>query len=96
MRNASHGLAICKLTDEAEITQRVEKMMTLAAVEGHEVPKVLSRFQDAANQPNLVTIIGLFQTVLGASARGVPRQVQLDNLMLDLAEYCLFRFPPAG
>jgi hypothetical protein len=95
-RIASHGLAICELTDETEITERVEKMMTLIAVDAHEVPKVLASLEDAANELNPITIVGLFQTLLGAGARGLPRQVQLDKLMLDLAEYCLIRFPPTG
>jgi hypothetical protein len=95
-RIASHGLAICELTDETEITERVEKMMTLLAVDGHDVPKVLASLEDAANELNLLTIVGLFQTLSGVGARGLPRQVQLDKLMLDLAEYCLIRFPPTG
>ena len=48
-RIASHGLAICELTDETEITEPVEKIMTLAAVEGEDVPKLLAGFEEAAS-----------------------------------------------
>jgi len=94
-RIASHGLAICELTDETEITERVEKMMTLVAVDADEVPKVLASLDDAANELNPRTIVGLFLTILGAGARGLPRQGQLDELMVDFTTYCLRRFPPS-
>ncbi len=95
-RIASHGLAICELTDETEITERVEKLMATVAVDRDDVPKILARFEDAANELNRDTIVGLFMTLFGAGGRGLPRQGQRDELMLDLAEYCLFRFPPTG
>jgi hypothetical protein len=93
-RIASHGRAICELTDETEITERVEKMMALVAIDAGDVPKILATLEDAANEPNLRTVLGLFQTLLGASARGLPRQGQLAELLLDFTTYCLTRFPP--
>jgi hypothetical protein len=69
-------------------------MMALVAVDAEDVPKVLASFEDAANEPNFRTIVGLFQTVFGASARGLPRQGQLNELLLDFTTYCLTRFPP--
>src|ERR1700689_4638558 len=62
-RIASHGLAICDLTDETEITEPVEKIMTLAAVEGEDVPKMLAGFDDAARVPSLVSVMNLLQTI---------------------------------
>jgi hypothetical protein len=38
-RIESHGRAICELTHEAEITERVQKIVTLVAVDGEDVPK---------------------------------------------------------
>ena len=38
-RIESHGRAICGLTAEAEITERVEQIMTLVAQDGEDVPK---------------------------------------------------------
>jgi hypothetical protein len=95
-RIASHGLAICELTDDTEITERVEKMMTLVAADADDVPKVLARFEDAANEPNPLTVTALFQTLLGAVTRGLPGQGQLNELMVDFTTYCLRRFPPSG
>jgi hypothetical protein len=95
-RIASHGLAIRELTDDTEITERVEKMMTLVATDAGDVPKVLARLEDAANEPNPLTVVALFQTLLGAVARGLPGQAQLNELMVDLTTYCLRRFPPSG
>ncbi|MGO8941984.1 MAG: hypothetical protein ACLQLO_34360 [Mycobacterium sp.] len=74
-RIASHGLAICELTDEAEITERVEKMMTLVAADADDVPKVRARLEDAANELNPLTVLGLFQTLLGAVAGGLHVRV---------------------
>ena len=92
-RIESHGSAICGLTDEAEITERVQKIMALVALDGEDVPKILASFQDAANQLNPLAIVRLFMTIQGASAGGVPRQAQRDALILDLTTYCLTRFP---
>jgi hypothetical protein len=94
-RIESHGTAICELTDEAEITERVQKIMALVALDGEDVPRILSSFQDAANQLNPLAIMRLFMTIQGASAGGVPRQAQRDALILDLTAYCLTRFPPS-
>jgi hypothetical protein len=94
-RIESHGTAICELTDEAEITERVQKIMALVALDGEDVPRILASFQDAANQLNPLAIIRLFMTIQGASAGGVPRQAQRDALILDLTAYCLTRFPPS-
>ena len=93
-RIASHGLAICELTDETEITQPVEKIMALAAVEGEDVPKLLAGFEDAAREPSLVSVMKLLQTISHACARGVPIQAQRDELTLEFTTYCLTRFPP--
>ena len=94
-RIESHGRAICGLTDEAEITERVQKIMALVALDGADVPKILASFEEAANQLNPLTIVRLFMTIQGASAGGVPRQAQRDALILDLTTYCLTRFPPS-
>ena len=92
-RIESHGRAICALTNEAEITERVEKIMTLVAQDGEDVPKILASFQDAANRLDPLAIVRLFMTIQSASADGVPRQAQRDALILDLTAYCLTRFP---
>jgi hypothetical protein len=94
-RIESHGRAICGLTDEAEITERVQKIMTLVALDGADVPKILASFEEAANQPNPLTIVRLFTTVQAASAGELPRQAERDELILDLTTYCLTRFPPS-
>ena len=94
-RIESHGRAICGLTDEAEITERVQKIMTLVALDGEDVPKILASFEDAANQLNPLAIARLFMTIQGASVGGLPRQAQRDALILDLTTYCLTRFPPS-
>jgi len=94
-RIESHGNAICGLTDEAEITERVQKIMASVALDGEDVPKVLASFQDAANQLNSRAIVRLFMTIQSASAGGLPRQAQRDALILDLTTYCLTRFPPS-
>jgi hypothetical protein len=93
-RIASHGLAICELTDETEITEPVEKIMALAAVEGEDVPKLLAGFEDAASEPSLFSIVKLLQTISNACAREVPIQAERDELTLDFTTYCLTRFPP--
>ena len=93
-RIASHGLAICGLTNETGITEPVEKIMTLAAVESEDVPKLLAGFEEAASEPSLVSIMKLLQTISNACAREVPIQAQRDALILDLTTYCLTRFPP--
>ena len=94
-RIESHGNAICGLTDEAEITERVQKIMASVALDGEDVPKVLASFQDAANQLNSRAIVRLFMTIQSASAGGLSRQAQRDALILDLTTYCLTRFPPS-
>jgi len=94
-RIESHGNAICGLTDEAEITERVQKIMALVALDGEDVPKILASFQDAANQLNSRAIVRLFMTIQSASAGGLSRQAQRDALILDLTTYCLTRFPPS-
>jgi hypothetical protein len=93
-RIESYGNAICRLTDEAEITERVQKIMALVALDGEDAPKILASFQDAANQLNPLAIARLFMTIQGASVGGLPRQAQRDALILDLTTYCLTRFPP--
>ena len=93
-RIASHGLAICELTDETEITEPVEKIMALAAVEGEDVPKLLAGFEDAASEPSLFSIMKLLQTISNACAHEVPIQAERDELTLDFTTYCLTRFPP--
>ena len=94
-RIASHGGAICELTDEAEITERVQQIMALVALDGEDVPKILASFEEAASQLNPHAVVRLFMTIQGASASGVPRQAQRDALILDLTTYCLTRFPPS-
>jgi hypothetical protein len=94
-RIEAHGRAICALTDETEITERVQKIMTLVALDGEDVPKILASFEDAANQLNPLAIARLFMTIQGASVGGLPRQAQRDALILDLTTYCLTRFPPS-
>ncbi|HTZ12706.1 MAG TPA: hypothetical protein VMC78_03640 [Mycobacterium sp.] len=94
-RIESHGRAICELTDETEIIERVQKIMTLVALDGADVPKILASFEDAANQLNPLAMARLFMTIQGASAGGLPRQAQRDELILDFTTYCLTRFPPS-
>lgn len=91
----AHGRAICGLTGEAEITERVKKIMTLVALDGADVPKILASFDDAAKQLNPLTIVQLLMTIQGASAGEVPRQAERDELILNLTTYCLTRFPPS-
>jgi hypothetical protein len=93
-RIESHGRAICELTTETEITERVQQIMTLVAQDGADVPKILASFDNAAAQLNSFAIVRLFATIQGASVAGVPRQAQRDALILDLTTYCLARFPP--
>ncbi len=95
-RIESHGRAICGLTDEAEITERVQKIMTLVALDGEDVPKVLASFEDVASQLNPLAIVRLFMTIQGASVGGLPRQARRNALILDLTTYCLTRFPPSA
>ncbi len=90
----SHGRAICGLTDEAEITERVNKIIALVALDSADVPKILASFEEAANELNPLTIVRLLTTIQRASADELPRQVQRDALILDLTAYCLTRFPP--
>jgi hypothetical protein len=94
-RIESHGRAICGLTAEAEITERVQQIMTLVAQDGEDVPKILASFDNAATQLNPLAIVRLFTTIQGASVAGLPRQAQRDALILDLTAYCLARFPPS-
>jgi hypothetical protein len=93
-RIESHGRAICALTAEAEITERIQQIMTLVAQDGEDVPKILASFDDAATRLNPLAIVRLFVTIQGASVGGLPRQAQRDALILDLTMYCLARFPP--
>jgi hypothetical protein len=94
-RIESHGRAICELTDEAEITERVKQIMTLVALDGVDVPKILASFDEAAKRLNPLAIMRLLTTVQGASAGELPRQAQRDELILELTTYCLTRFPPS-
>jgi hypothetical protein len=93
-RIESHGNAICGLTEEAEVTDRVQKIMALVALDSEDVPKILASFQDAANQLNPLAIMRLLMTIQGATAGELPRQAQRDALILDLTTYCLTHFPP--
>jgi hypothetical protein len=93
-RIESHGRAICALTAEAEITERVQQIMTLVAQDSEDVPRILASFDNAATQLNSLAILRLFTTIQGASVAGLPRQAQRDALILDLTTYCLARFPP--
>jgi hypothetical protein len=93
-RIETHGRAICGLTAEAEITERVQQIMTLVAQDGEDVPKILASFDNAATQLNSLAILRLFTTIQGASVAGLPRQAQRDALILDLTTHCLARFPP--
>jgi hypothetical protein len=94
-RIESHGSAICRLTDEAEITERVKEIMSLVALDGADVPKILASFDQAANQLNPLNIVRLLMAIQGAGAGELPRQAQRDALILDLTTYCLTRFPPS-
>jgi hypothetical protein len=94
-RIASHGLAICELTNETDITEPVEKIMNTAAVEAEDVPKLLASFEEAASAPSLVSVMKLLQTISQACARGMPIQAQRDELTLEFTSYCLTRFPPS-
>jgi hypothetical protein len=93
-RIASHGSAICELTDDTEITERVEKITTLIALDRDDIPEILASFDGAANELNRDAIIRLFLAIQNAGVRGLPRQGQRDELVLDFTTYCLSRFPP--
>ena len=93
-RIASRGSAICELTDEIEITERVQKITTLVALDRDDVPKILASFDTAAKELNRDAIARLFLTIQNAGVRGLPRQAQRDELVLDFTTYCLGRFPP--
>jgi hypothetical protein len=93
-RIESHGRAICELTTETEITEPVRQIMTLVALDGEDVPRVLASFDDAAEQLNPLAILRLFMTIQGAGTGGVPRQAQRDALIVDFTAYCLTRFEP--
>jgi hypothetical protein len=90
----SHGRAICELTTENEITEPVRQIMTLVALDGKDVPRVLASFDDAADQLNPGAVVRLFMAIQGTGAGGIPRQAQRDALILDLTAYCLTRFAP--
>ena len=90
----SHGRAICELTAETEITEPVRQIMTLVALDGEDVPRVLARFDDAADQLNPGALVRLLTTIQGAVTGGLPRQAQRDALILDFTAYCLTRFDP--
>ena len=92
-RIESHGRAICGLTDETEITERVHRIMTLVALDGEDVPKIMASFEDAARQLNPLALVQLFMTIHAASLGGLPRQAERDALIVDLTAYCLTRFP---
>jgi hypothetical protein len=94
-RIALHGCAVCELTEETEITEPVQKIMTLVALDSNDVPKVLAGFDHAANQLNPLAIAQLFTTIQNATAGGVSRQAERDALIINLTTYCLSRFPPA-
>ena len=49
-RIESHGRAICELTAETEITEPVQQIMALVALDGDDVPRVLASFDDAATK----------------------------------------------
>lgn len=91
----AHGRAICALTVETEITEPVRQIMTLVALDGEEVPRILASFDNAADQLNPAAIVRLFMTIHGAAAGGLPRQAQRDALILDFTAYCLTRFAPS-
>lgn len=93
-RIAAHGQAICKLTDEPEITEGIRKMMALSAVESADIIKLLKSAAAAADRKSLRNIAAVFVASFTAGARRLPRQAQLDRLTLDLTAYCLTRFPP--
>jgi hypothetical protein len=93
-RIESHGQAVLKLTDEPEITERVKNIMRLAWVESADVGNLIASIQNAAMETNLLTVAALVLTLITVSARGLPRQGQLEALVLDLTAYCLTRFPP--
>jgi hypothetical protein len=93
-RIESHGRAICELSAETEITEPVRQIMTLVALDGQDVPRVLASFDNAAEQLNAGALVRLFMTIGGAGAGGLPRQAQRDALVLDFTAYCLTRFEP--
>src|SRR6202789_3503894 len=80
-RIESHGRAICGLTAETEITERVQQIMTLVAQDGEDVPKILASFDNAATQLNSLAIVRLFATIQRASIGGPPRPNPSDGLM---------------
>jgi hypothetical protein len=94
-RVASHGRALCELTDETEITGPVQEITRLITLDGQDVPRILASFDDAAKRLNAPAIAQLFTTLQVAAADGLSRQAQRDAVILDFTAYCLNRFPPA-
>ena len=92
-RIETHGTAVLQLTNEPEITTRIENMLRLAGVERNDLQDLLSTLDNATN---ILGFTVLFVSLLAAAIRGRPRQSQLDQLTLDLTTYCLVRFPPSG
>jgi hypothetical protein len=90
---ASNGQAVCELTDDPEITERVEKMIVLAKLESEDIAELLKTAETAAHRTNIFTVATVVLTGLNATLRQLPRQRQLDQLTLDLTAYCLTRFP---
>lgn len=90
----SHGRAICALTAEAEITEPVRQIMSLVALDGEDVPRILARFDDAADQLNADALVRLFMTIQGAGTGGISRQARRDELIVAFTAYCLTRFEP--
>src|SRR5271163_4359447 len=64
-----HGRAICGLTAETEITERVQQIMTLVAQDGEDVPKILASFDDAATQLNALAIVRQFKVLASQGCR---------------------------
>ena len=93
-RIESHGRAICALTDEIEITDPVRQIMKLVALDGEDVPNILTSFDEAAKRLDPAAILRLLMALQGASTGGVPRQARRDELIVDFTAYCLTRFPP--
>ncbi|WP_239655403.1 hypothetical protein [Mycobacterium riyadhense] len=94
-RIATHGPAILELTDEPEITERVPKMLGLAAQEGRDAIKKIESLDEITQRTDGVTGLKTLITFAVAQAR-IPRlNRQLNELTVELTIYCLRRFPPA-
>ncbi|WP_186244058.1 hypothetical protein [Mycobacterium simulans] len=93
-RIATYGGAILQLTDEPEITERVSKMLELAAQEDRDAIKKIESVDHVIQRTDHMTGLRTLFMFVAALGRSLPRNSQLDELTVELSAYCLTRFPP--